>query len=240
MKSSGLWGREMVFWIAILAGVLFAWLAVRMGFYETWVLLFNIVVSIYIAIFLAPVVADFVPMPGRASWCMSLSMLVLAGGSFALLHGLSWVFLTGQFRGRFPSLFDVLFSGLLGFVAGFLILSFATLALSTTPLVQHRILRTLGLGRKDQGANIACVAQCCDLVHRVAGFDDGSTTQTAVTRLLNTSDRLTAQDSATPRLGGPADPNAPNKPPPQPPTPRENKPPAGLQRRTLPADAFGE
>ena len=59
----------MVFWIAILAGVLFTWLAVRMGFYETWVLLFNLVVAIYVSIFLAPAVARFVPMPGSASWC---------------------------------------------------------------------------------------------------------------------------------------------------------------------------
>ena len=47
----------MVFWIAILVGVLFAWLGVRLGFYETWILCFNVIVSIYVAIFLAPFVS---------------------------------------------------------------------------------------------------------------------------------------------------------------------------------------
>lgn len=42
----------MVFWIAILVGGAFVWLGVRMGFYQSWCLLFNIVVSIYLAIFL--------------------------------------------------------------------------------------------------------------------------------------------------------------------------------------------
>ena len=149
----------MVFWIAILTGALFIWLAVRMGFYETWALLFNIIVAIYVSIFLTPAVTRLVPMPGGASWCTALSMLVLAGGCFAVLHGLSWVFLTGQFSIRFPSVFDVVFSGILGFVAGFLVLSFAALALSTTPLAEHKIVSTLGLGREGQQANIAGIAR---------------------------------------------------------------------------------
>lgn len=228
----------MVFWIAILAGVLFTWLAVRMGFYETWVLLFNLVVSIYLAIFLAPIVAEFVPMPGSAAWCTGLSMLALAGGGFALLHGLSWVFLTGQFSIRFPSLFDVVLSGILGFVAGFLILSFAALTLSTTPLGHHKIVSTLGLSRHGQRANIACIAKCCDLIHCVAGFGDGTTTQGAVERLLDTSDRLSAEDNAMP---APREPNTPSSPQSQELEPKENNnTPTGLPRRTLPSDPLGE
>ena len=226
----------MVFWIAILTGAWFVWLAVRMGFYETWALLFNILVSIYVSIFLAPVVAEFVPMPGSASWCMALSMVVLAGGCFAILHGLSWVFLTSQFSIRFPSVFDVVFSGILGFVAGFLILSFAALALSTTPLVEHKIVSTLGLGRQGQRANITGIARCCDLIHRVVGFGDSSTPEGAVVRLLDTSDRLSENDRVTPE---PNEPNAANPPQP-PPEAKDARPPGRLHRRTLPADSLGE
>jgi len=223
----------MVFWIAILTGALFIWLAVRMGFYETWAMLFNILVSIYVAIFLAPVVAEFVPMPGKASWCVALSMLVLGGGCFAILHGLSWVFLTGQFNIRFPGLFDVVLSGLLGFIAGFLVLSFAALMVSTTPLAQNKIVSTLGVTREGQRANIAGIAYCCDLVHRFAGFGDGSTTEIAVARLLDTSDHLSASDTAPPE---PTEPNAANPPQPQPSQAEEPKPRGGLHRRTLPTD----
>ena len=227
----------MVFWIAILAGALFIWLAVQMGFYETWALLFNIIISIYVSIFLTPAVTRFVPMPGGASWCTALSMLVLAGGCFAVLHGLSWVFLTGQFSIRFPSVFDVVFSGILGFVAGFLVLSFVALALSTTPLAQHKIVSTLGLGRQGQQANIAGIARCCDLIHSVAGFEDTGTTEAAVARLLETSDRLAADDKVRP---DPNEPNAVDAPQPQPVETKAEKKPSRLQRRSLPADSLGE
>jgi hypothetical protein len=226
----------MVFWIAVLTGALFVWLAVRRGFYETWALLFNLIVSIYVSVFLAPAVARFVPMPGGAAWCTALSMLVLAGGTFAILHGLSWVFLTGQFSVRFPSLFDVVFSGILGFAAGFLILSFAALALSTTPLAQHKFVTTLGLGRDGQKANVVGIARCCDLIHSVAGFADSGTSHAAIAKLLETSDELAANDEPRP------EPNEPHSPPAQPPQPPEDKgsrPPAGLQRRSLP-DPLGQ
>jgi len=228
----------MVFWIAILIGALFVWLSVRRGFYETWVLLFNVLVSIYLSVFLAPAMARFVPMPGGAAWCTALSMLVLAGGTFALLHGLSWVFLTGQFSVRFPRLFDIVFSGILGFAVGFLILSFAALTLSTTPLAKYKIVATLGLGRNAQKANIVGLTRSLDLIHAVAGFADGGTTQAAVDRLLQTSDDLAKSDKAQPV---PNDPNAAPSPKPQN-QPRETpapKPPAGLHRRSIPSNAFG-
>ncbi len=182
----------MVFWIAILVGVAFAWLAVRLGFYATWVLLFNIVVSIYVAIFLSPVVTVFAPTSGwAASYGVTLSMVVLAGGCFALFQGLSFVFLTGQFKIPFPRVFDVLLCGLLGFTAGFLILSFAAIVLTTTPLARHQIVGAIGFSRQSQQANVRCLARCCDLIHVLTRFGDGQdTTQAAIDRLIDTSDNL--------------------------------------------------
>jgi len=185
----------MVFWIAILAGILFVWLAVRLGFYATWVLLFNIVISIYVAIFLTPLIVSFAPAAGQvASYGAALSMLVLAGGCFALLHGLSYVFLTGQFNIAFPRIFDIVLSGVLGFAAGFLILSFAAIVLTTTPLAQQEIVSSIGFNEQSQRANISCVARCCDLVHAIAGFEGGKeATGTAIHRLLDVQRDLSSQ-----------------------------------------------
>jgi hypothetical protein len=179
----------MVFWIAILAGIAFVWLAVRLGFYETWILLFNVLVSMYVGIFLTPIVVSFAPAAGEvASYGVALSMVVLAGGCFAILQGLSYVFLTGQFSISFPRLFDIPLSGLLGFVAGFLALSFAALTLTTTPLAQRRIVSTLGFNRQSQQATIAGIAWGCDLIHCVARFEAGEgATREAVNRLLDLS-----------------------------------------------------
>jgi len=179
----------MVFWIAILIGAGFVWLAIQLKFYATWVLFFNVLVSVYVSIFLAPAVADFAPVGGgAASYGVALSMVVLAGGCFAILHGLSYVFLTGQFSIPFPRIFDVLLSGLLGFATGFLILSFVAIVLITTPLTQHEIAGTIGLNRQSQQANIRCLTACCDLIHGVARFGgDKDTTQAAIDRLLDTN-----------------------------------------------------
>jgi len=180
----------MVFWIAILAGGLFAWLAVRMGFYETWILLFNVVVSMYVGIFLAPAVVELTPATGGlASYGTALSMVVLAGGCFAILQGLSFVFLTGQFNIPFPRLLDIVLSGLLGFVAGFLALSFLALIVTASPLTERKLVGTLGFDRQSQKTNIACVAWCCDRVHALTRFEaDASATQAAIDRLLTARD----------------------------------------------------
>lgn len=177
----------MVFWIAILVGGVFVWLAVRMGFYQSWVLLFNIVISIYLAIFLAPAVAEWAPTSGSgAGYGMMLSMTVLAVGCFALLYGLSYIFLTGQFDIPFPKVLDILAAGLLGFVAGFLVLSFAALLVTASPLARHKVFTTLGFSREAQKPNVACMAWCCDIVHSVARFEPAEdATAKAIDRLLD-------------------------------------------------------
>ena len=51
----------MVFWLAVLVGALFAWIAVQIGFYATWIMFFNLVLSAYVGMFLTPVVITMVP-----------------------------------------------------------------------------------------------------------------------------------------------------------------------------------
>lgn len=187
----------MVFWIAILVGAAFVWLAVRMGFYQSWALLFNIVISIYLAIFLAPAVADWAPTSGGgAGYGMMLSLVVLAGGCFAVLYALSYVFLTGQFNVPFPKVLDILVAGLFGFLAGFLVLSFVALVVTTSPLARHRVFTTLGFSREAQKANIACMAFCCDVVHSVARFEPAEdATEKAIDRLIDQA-KSVPQDAA--------------------------------------------
>ena len=232
----------MVFLIAILTGVLFVWLAVRMGFYETWVLSFNIVIAIYVSVFLAPTVAKLAPGEGGlSSYGTALSMVVLAGGCFAILHGLSYVFLTGQFSIPFPRLFDILLSGALGFVAGFLILSFLALVLMTTPLAQREIIRTLGLSASSQQANLSCIAWCCDRVHGIAsGANDDGATQAAVHRLLEPDPESESPPSETDSQTDANQPPVARQSEEEPPTSRTENTPTRLRRRSIPTESFVE
>ena len=198
----------MVFWIAILGAALFIWLALRMGFYETWVVLFNVLVSIYVSIFLAPLVARLAPAPsGAGSYMTAMSLVILAGACFALMHGLSYVFLTGQFSVTFPRVFDILLSGAMGFVIGFLILSFIALVVTTTPLAQNDIVSTVGFDPQSMHLNIGCIAWWCDRVHWFAGFQsDGRATAAAVDRLLEKPAETGPATATTP-----PDPNKPDE-----------------------------
>jgi disulfide bond formation protein DsbB len=48
----------MLLWFAILIGALGAYLAGRKSFYANWVIFFNILISIYTGVMLAPVLLD--------------------------------------------------------------------------------------------------------------------------------------------------------------------------------------
>ena len=158
----------MVFWASIFAGGFFAWLAIRMGFYETWTMLFNIVISIYVAVFLTPVIADVAPAASDTAYGNALSLAVTATGIFLILHGISYVFLTGQFNVSFPKVFDLVFAGLLGFLAGCLVFSFAAFLITVTPISQNSLASKVGFNSRSQRSNIAYICWWCDAVDLIA------------------------------------------------------------------------
>ncbi len=94
----------MVFWLGILTGGLFIWFAMKIGFYEMLAMFFNILISIYVAIFLTPVILDIVPAASETQYCNTLALVVIAAGTFFILYGITYVFLTGQFKVSFPKL----------------------------------------------------------------------------------------------------------------------------------------
>ena len=157
----------MIFWAAILAGVISTWLAIRKGFFETMVMLFNIVISVYVSIFLTPVIIKLVPAANDTLYGNALALTVIAIGTFMALYGIAYVFLTGQFKVKFPKIFEILFTGLLGFLIGFLILSFVAFVMIVTPISQNRFVSQIGLNKNSQQANISYICMWCDLVNKV-------------------------------------------------------------------------
>lgn len=195
----------MVFWMGILAGGLFTWLAVKIGFYEIWVMLFNIIISIYTAIFLRPVIIDVVPSACNTSYGNALVLAVTAVGTFLILFGISFVFLTGEYNISFPKIFDILFAGLLGFLSGFLVLSFAALIITVTPISQNRLIREIGFNRQSQQANISYICWWCDAVNSIVSSPEKKmTSQEAIGQLF---DSIQQNDSETLELVEPNEPN---------------------------------
>jgi hypothetical protein len=197
----------MVFWMGILVSGLFACFAIKKGFYETWALGFNIIISIYVAVSLSQVVADIVPI-GDVAYSKTLTVLATAVVCFLILNSISYTFITGQFRILFPKIFDVVGAGLFGFLAGFLIWSFASLLFMTTPIAENAFVKDIGFDAKVQQTNISYISWWCSTVNKIVSSQDGKqTTQQTINWLLE-SNKPKAKGSAA----GIPEPNKPVKP----------------------------
>jgi hypothetical protein len=178
----------MVFWIGILFSGLFACYAIRKGFYEMWALGFNIVISIYIAVFLGQVVADIIP-TGDVAYNRTLTVLAIAVACFLILHGISYTFITGQFSIPFPRIFDVVAAGLFGFLVGFLVWSFAGLLIMTTPITKNALSKDIGFDTRVQQTNVSYVSWWCNLANRIVSSEDSKQTpQQAIGWLLESNE----------------------------------------------------
>jgi hypothetical protein len=175
----------MIFWLSVLAGGFCAWYALKMGFYETWTMLFNIVISVYVAIFLTPFVTEIIPGISDTQYGLALTILVIAVGCFLILYGISYIFLTGQFSVSFPKLFDILFAGFLGFLGGFLVFSFLIFIIAVTPLSANQFAGKVGFNKQCQQSNISYICWWCDLVNSFVSTQENKiTTEQAIGKLL--------------------------------------------------------
>lgn len=194
----------MVLLAGILAGGFCIWFAVKFGFYETWAMLFNIVMAVYIALFLAQPVMDFLPEEAsNIRCCEALTLTVLAIGSFLILHGITYILFTSQFKVTFPKLFDILFAGLLGFFGGFLLLSFAVLIIFLTPFGAYA-----GIEEDSVEYNMSSAYWLFDGIHSVVSSPDNEIiTEKVIKQLLNKS-----QSSAQNKNPQQSEPDKPIKP----------------------------
>lgn len=180
----------MVFWVGILVGGLFAWLAVKRGFYETWAILFNIVISIYLAVFLVPVIMEIFPAAGGTAYGNTLAMITTAIGAFLILHGICYTFITGQFSVSLPRILDTLGAGFLGFLTGFLVWSFVTVLVCTTPLSQNKIIKGMGFGGQSQQTNVSYICRWCNLVNKIAASEHNKiTSKEAIRGLMESAEK---------------------------------------------------
>lgn len=189
----------MIFWVGILVGGLFVWLAVKIGFYETWAMLFNIVISVYLAIFLGPTIVDIIPAAGDMPYGNILAIICVAMVAFLILHCISYSFLTGQFSVSFPRMFNSLGAALLGFLAGFLVWSFVALLIYLTPISRNAFVREIGFGSRFQQTNISYISWWCNLVNKaVAPEENARTAEEAISGLLKSAEEKTPGERGEP------------------------------------------
>ncbi len=175
----------MVFWLAVLVGGLFAWMAVKVGFYATWIMFFHVLLAVYMAIFLTPIIVVSVPATTMIPFGHALTLVTVAVATLLIGYGTCYACLSGRLNIPFPQVMDNTAAGVLGFLNGFLILSFASFAFAMTPLSQAGLCKTLGFDAPSQTANTAYVCWWCNQFHAmVAPWGNDRTSQQAVEELL--------------------------------------------------------
>lgn len=198
----------MVFWIGILVSGAFAWSAIKRGFYETWAMLFNIVISIYLAVYLRPTIIDIVSSNGDTPYGNAIAMIGIAIGSFLILQGISYLLFISSVP--FPKVFNTLGAGFLGFLAGFLVWSFANLLICITPISQNTLVKETGFSRSQfKQTNMPIICWWCNLIDTVASRQDNRySTEQAVNDLLKSTEKKTRDKQAEPvEPDEPAEPN---------------------------------
>jgi hypothetical protein len=190
----------MVFWIAVLVGAFFAWVAVQVGFYAAWMMLVNLLLSAYLAIFLSPVIIDNVPAATGTPYGYTLVFLCIAAATMLLSYGICYAFLSGQLRFEFPKILDTIGAGIVGFLAGFLAWSVLSFSLALLPLWELNTLRSLGFEASSQKANTAYMCWWCDLLHALTSSSDTELTSAEAVDMLLT--RVTFSAGEAPQSGG--------------------------------------
>ncbi|MHC4741778.1 MAG: CvpA family protein [Planctomycetota bacterium] len=165
----------MVFWTGILVGGFFVWLGVKRGFYEMWTMLFNVVVSVYTAIYLTPVIVDTLPGAGDTSYGTAFTLTALAVGLFFVLGITSLTLFTGRFKVAFPKMLDNLGAAVLGFLGGLLIWSFIALVISASPAGRTDFAGSIGFGSKFAQTNGPYISWWCDLINTAAASSEHRT-----------------------------------------------------------------
>jgi len=223
----------MVFWIGIFVAVIFAYSAIKLGFYHAWTMLFNFVIAVYVALRISPMIEEFLPAAmGSGQYSKTMALLATGLVTFLILHGIAYTLLIGQFEVTFPRIVNTLGSGILGFLAGFLIWSFVTLLVCTTPFCQQQYVKELGFETKTfQEAKMqSCLVNVCNFMDKLVASGDGPVNaEQAINDLLIKPAKNTPAKAKTGTASiQPADSNDPNKPH------DPNQPPAAESHTVIP------
>jgi hypothetical protein len=194
----------MVFWIAVVIGGIFAWAAVQVGFFASWIMLFNMVLSAYLAIFLGPLILDSVPATTDTPYGYALVLLTVGIATLVTAYAICYTCLSGRLRVEFPGMFDSIAAGFLGFLAGFLVSSFVGFAVSLTPLPEMDSLKPLGLDASSQRATRSYLCWWCDVLHGFVGSSDSSVTSAEAVALLLERVSPPPEESPQPRARQPS------------------------------------
>ena len=131
----------MIFWFAVVAGVIFAVIGIRKSFFPMWAMLFNILVSIYLSIMLSPLIVQIRPDMDQLRYYLAACVAVIAVMAFIILQVIKTSFLAQISESLCPRFFDNVGAAILGFLSGYVVFSFVFLAVCIMPFSEPSFMK---------------------------------------------------------------------------------------------------
>jgi len=157
-----------MFWVAVAVGVAFVIFGRKISFYWKWATFFNVVMSIYMTVVLAPTVVAIVPEVSgsrynRAAFVMAIALLVFLG-----LQKIVATYLNPLTELSFPGIFRGLAGVILGFFSGYLVCSFVFFVICIMPFSRLPLAKKI-LGTSELTPTpIKAVAKVSDFVGMIS------------------------------------------------------------------------
>ncbi len=188
----------MVFWLSILVAIAFLSLAVKLGLYETWAILFNAAIAVYLAIALNPIIKPLLPDEASSSFDDMVVMLFLGISFFSIIHSIIYIFIIGQFKINTGKIFDTLGAAGLGFLLGLLVFDFILITVLSSPLASNRTVKQIGIEREKTQANIMHITRYIDLMHNVVGDKQKEKLSDTLENILRKYDKSKTETPSAP------------------------------------------
>jgi hypothetical protein len=183
-------------WIGIIFGVAVAYYGFKRGFFEMWGKFFNLIISVYLAIFLRPVIIEFIPDAGNSWGGIVLTILIIGVGIFFILYGISYIAF-GQFTIELPKIFDIAGGAFMGFLGGILIWSSLIFLFSITPLHQSTLAKNIGLAKYSAEEKSSYLCWWGDFVNLFAGSSENvHSTEEVMIEIFNSFDVVSGKGKA--------------------------------------------
>ena len=155
----------MIVSIGIIFGILFAAATLKKGLYIGWVRLVNVVLAIYLAVFITANISLCTDYLIKTQYGYPLCMTIIAVSSLFVLHSFTTTFFTGIFRITFPKVLNIAGSAVLGFVCGLLVWSYIGLVLLLTPLPHGSIGQTFNIPAQLVRSSVPPLRYTCGVVN---------------------------------------------------------------------------
>lgn len=172
-------GSNLITLAAISMGILFAVFGYRRGFYVTWTMMFNIIISIYTSVMLTPSIAAFMPSifgglkQGEGSyWYIYASMAAaVAIVSMLILQIIAMTYFTGTFNVSLPKLLDNLGAAFLGFVAGYILWGFVCFLVLIMPVSDNVLFKSFTANSQSKELCMPAVSKTVNTINAVASAE---------------------------------------------------------------------